>query len=73
MGWVFWSGYYRKSFISAWVGLSLNSFSSIHGQSPKQALRLVQGLICISTNVHRVEKKLFSPAHGLFFYLATYP
>ena len=36
-----------KAFSLPWVGPALNSFSSMHGQSPKHALRPVQGLICI--------------------------
>ena len=37
-----------------WAGPALNSFSSGHGYSPKQALRPVQGLIRISTNMDKV-------------------
>ena len=62
-----------KAFSLPWIGPALNSFSSMHGQSPKQALRPVQGLICISPPTWTGFKKAFSPAHGFFFYLAKYP
>ena len=60
-----------KDFSLPWVGPALNSFSSTHGQSPKQAVRPVQGLICLHQRGQGL-KKGFSPARGLFFYLATY-
>ena len=69
-GCLFWSplgfclGTVGKAFSLPWVGPALNSFSSMHGQSPKQALRPVQGLICISTNVDRVYKKPSLPRTG---------
>ncbi|CAE7804580.1 unnamed protein product [Symbiodinium sp. CCMP2592] len=51
-----------KSFSLPCVGPALNSFSSMHGQNPKQALRPWTG-----------SSKGFSLAYGFFVYLATYP